>query len=258
MKKYFKIGFIHQLTYGEYHSLIVEMLSHIDEEEIKEENILTAIGKLKAHMPKLNYVVERTRLHQNTAKINGIAKKRDQTFSSLVYGIKAGEHAETQEQRNAWRVLNNWLREENKVRRTQNIIRRSAMFSRLNIRLNGSTSLQEALQVLHLTARFEKIMRLTQEIWELQLHRIKDLNAFTDMSNKLRQKSHKDLRVMLRMMEISANIEGEHQEQLDFVCKILSDTMKEHNRSFKFRKTMKKKKDEKAGTADAAEREEEE
>lgn len=245
MKKYFKISFIHQLTYTEYYGMITEIMDRINQPKIKEEGVLTFVRNVERHIPKLGYVVERTRLHKNTAKINDIAKERDQTFSSLVHGIKAGQHAETQEQRDAWRVLNSWLRQEKKVRRSQSVIRRSAMFSRMNIRVQDSEAKQQALRTLRLTARLEKIMNLTEEIWELRGHRIKDLGAFTMMSHQLRQNSHKDLVMMLRMMEAWANMEGEHQKQMDFTCKMVGATMKETDRILKFRKTMAKKAEEK-------------
>lgn len=247
MKKYFSISFIHFLLYTEYHAMVLDVFNIIKIEKIEDEGVKKVVLNAKRHLRTLSRVVEKSRMHSSTSIIQEIALERRNMLGSLRDGIKAGRYAETQEQREAWRLLNNWLRQEKKVMRSQKTLRQSAMLSRMNARLQASPALQNSMQVLGLQARFAEIMNKTHRIFDLFMHRIKDINAFTEMSKELRRQSHKDLIFMLKTLEMWANIEGEHQQFYHMLCSNIASAMGEAHKTYKFRKTMKKKKEEKEG-----------
>lgn len=247
MKKYFSISFIHFLLYTEYHAMVLDVFNFIKIEKIEDEGVKKVVLNAKRHLRTLSRVVEKSRMHSSTSIIQEIALERRNMLGSLRDGIKAGRYAETQEQREAWRLLNNWLRQEKKVMRSQKTLRQSAMLSRMNARLQASPALQNSMQVLGLQARFAEIMNKTHRIFDLFMHRIKDINAFTEMSKELRRQSHKDLLFMLKTLEMWANIEGEHKQSYHMLCSNIASAMGEVHKTYKFRKTMKKKKEGKEG-----------
>lgn len=245
MKKYFKLSFIHYLLYTEYYAMLIDVFRRAKIEKIEDEVVKKVVLDAKKHMPTLSRVVEKTRMHSNSSIIEEIALERRRMIGSLRHGIKAGQYAETPEQREAWRLLNNWMRQEKTVMRSQSTMRYTGMLLRMDARLQASPALQKSMMVLGLEARFAKIMEMTERIFDLFTHRISDVNAFAEMSKELRRKSHESLLIMLRTLEMWANIEGDHQDFYHVLCSNIASAMGETHKSYKFRKTMKKKKDEK-------------
>lgn len=217
-KKFFKRSIVHYLRFDEYHSLVDNIFIYLRGVVIENSNVSEMIENAKRHIDALLQIVERRRFHDSSTAISDLADSRHKMLRSFNDTAKAGENTETQEKRDASRVIGSFLRKEKRAFSRRRINLQTTLVSRLINEVSINPEFYEAMETLSIDGLYEAIVEKTRELSKLRLKRIDDRNRLKDLAEERRHDSYEDLMIMLTTLENQANVEGPDKSFYREVC----------------------------------------
>ncbi|HUI33424.1 MAG: DUF6261 family protein [Dysgonamonadaceae bacterium] len=245
MKK-LHIGFVRELRNSEFAILFNHIFNLMEKEEIENELLKNAWERAKHHSEELRFLRNRPPYHLLTRKIQKLIRTRTDYLISLRLQVEGKMLSHKPEERLAAKRLNVWLRNCKRYLYTPSITTQSALIDHLLVEQEMFPDIQEAITFLNFDDLIEEIAEISDQVNSKFKTRLEDTAANSRKGQELRQAAYKDLKLVVKVMEMLNDMNDNNKEvtQCYQLSLVLGELLKNTHTILKSRTTKKKNKKE--------------
>lgn len=206
--KTLQIGFMNRLRNNEFSQLVSNIISIIDEEDFEsglDSQLTSLLGSLVNLNTPLKNVRNYSRKHHLTEVLSQQVLQRHEHFKYLKSSIDTAHLSSVEEQREAAKLLQEWIRVQKYHFRSPKIEIQSRLTHDLAGAVNENEDVYDALKELDLLDHFLHILSETKAIEENFRKRNDDLAALTTNVEQTKRLIYSRLRLFVRQVEVLVN-----------------------------------------------------
>ena len=243
-KKKIKLNssFLYHMPIDDYHVVVNRILIELEEKEFTDSFVKDQIERVRSYDEVFAIDGSNAVYHDNTKTIREMVEETRQLLISLRMCIDGHALGETEEVRSNARTLQRWISNERKHFGTFKAPIQMVVVAHLLVDYNKQDEVRDALDALHLTARFEKIVENDELRRKLDLIRNSDKIRVREKIKGRKKNSYDDLTALLKTLLYMAYSDNEQSPMYYSSCGYIRNVLTGAHAIEKFRKTMREKK----------------
>lgn len=242
MKEFkFEMAFAYHLSNEYYTELLSKIFNTVDTITIDIDHVNRAIENARRHKEILNKYLFAPTWSESTELIKTMNEERRGMLTSMRTGIISSKRAETEEKREAAKVLVQWIKPHRKNISSRNVENEMYAIWGLEHPYDTDPRISEALKVLSLDERFKAILSHQEKLIKLEIAREKAKQDNEHKAKERRRACQRDLKMMLDTLYSVVVLYPDENEEVYKVCQIIEGIIKDAHKIHRFRKTINKK-----------------
>lgn len=238
------IGFMRELRNSEFASLFNHISNLMEREEIEDKLLKSVWERAKHHPEELRFLRNRPPYHLLTQAIQKLIRTRTDYLISLRLQVEGKMLSHKPKERLAAKRLNLWLRNCKKHLYVPSITTQSALIDHLMVEREKFPDIQEATTLLNFDDLIEEIAKISIQVNSNFKTRLEETAANSRKGQELRQAAYKDLKLVVKVMEMLNEMKNENREttQCYQLSLVLGELLKNAHTILKSRTTKSKNK----------------